>query len=151
MSGLADEIAARSAAAMWAEDRASPGLGMTIESVGPGAATLSMRITESMTNGHGTAHGGFIFTLADSTFAFACNSRGSRHVAQQCSITYLAPGKLGMLLRAEAKERQRGERSGLYDVTVRDETGAAIAEFRGHSRSVPGSWGDTVNDPGKNR
>ena len=135
----AAEIAAKSAAVLWAEDAASRGLGMTLVSVTPGAAVLSMTVTRAMVNGHGLAHGGFIFTLADSAFAFACNSRGQRHVAQNCQVTFVAAGKLGMVLMAEARERQRGERSGIYDVTVRDETGAVIAEFRGHSRAIPGS------------
>ena len=134
-----DELARRSADAMWSEDRASKGLGMAIESIGPGVAVLSMTITDAMVNGHGIAHGGFIFLLADSAFAFACNSRNQRHVAQQCQISYLAPGKLGMRLTAEARERHRAERSGIYDITVRDATGATIAEFRGHSRSIPGT------------
>jgi acyl-CoA thioesterase len=141
MSGTlsAQEIAQRSAAAMWADDNASSGLGMRIDRIEPGVAVLSMPVVAAMVNGHGLAHGGFIFTLADSAFAFACNSRGQRHVAQNCQITYLAPGKIGMRLVAEARERQRGDRSGIYDVTVRDEQGVVIAEFRGHSRSIPGS------------
>jgi acyl-CoA thioesterase len=98
-----------------------------------------MTVTAAMTNGHGTCHGGYIFTLADSAFAFACNSRRQRSVAQQCQIAYIAPARKGMRLVAEAVERQRAERSGITDVTVRDETGAVIAEFRGHSRTVPGT------------
>jgi acyl-CoA thioesterase len=139
MTRDAAEIARLSAAAMWAEDKASRALGMTIESVGAGAAVLSMTIEAEMVNGHGTAHGGYIFTLADSAFAFACNSHGQRHVAQNCQISYVAPGRLGMRLIAEARERQRGERSGIYDVTVKSDAGEVIAEFRGHSRSIPGS------------
>ena len=139
MSMPPQEIAQKSADTMWAEDRASRGLGMKIEKIEPGIAVLSMPITEAMVNGHGLAHGGFIFTLADSAFAFACNSRNQRHVAQQCQITYVAPGKLGMVLYAEARERQRAERSGIYDVTVRDAAGAVIAEFRGHSRAIQGA------------
>lgn len=135
----AQDIASLSATAMWADDRASQGLGMTLLDVGPGRAMLAMTVTEAMTNGHGTCHGGFIFALADSAFAFACNSHGQRSVAQHCSVTYVAPGRLGARLTAEATERQRGERSGITDVTVRDDTGAVIAEFRGHSRTVPGS------------
>lgn len=134
-----DEIARKSAEAMWAEDHTSRGLGMTLVRVEPGVAVLSMPITQAMVNGLGLAHGGFIFTLADSAFAFACNSRGQRQVAQHCQVTYIAPGRLGMVLTAEARERQRGERSGIYDVTVRDQSGAVIAEFRGNSRSIPGS------------
>jgi acyl-CoA thioesterase len=140
MSGQSkDEIARLCAGILWAEDKATQGLGMELLSVTPGRATMAMTVTERMTNGHGTCHGGFIFTLADSAFAFACNSHGPRSVAQQCSVAYIAPGRLGMRLTAEAVERQRGERSGITDVTVRDEAGNTIAEFRGHSRTVPGS------------
>ena len=133
------EIAEKSAAAMWADDSASSALGMKIERVEPGVAVLSMTIGPTMVNGHGLAHGGYIFLLADSTFAFACNSRNQRQVAQHAQISFLAPGRLGMKLVAEGRERQRGERSGIYDITVRDETGTVIAEFRGWSRSIPGT------------
>ena len=134
-----DEIAKACAAAMLADDNATRGLGMELVSVAPGHAIVAMTITSAMTNGHGTCHGGFIFALADSAFAFACNSHGPRSVAAQCSIAYIAPGRLGMRLVAEGVERQRGERSGITDVTVRDSDGNIIAEFRGHSRTVPGS------------
>jgi acyl-CoA thioesterase len=139
MSGDAADVARRSAEAMWADDNASRGLGMEILEIGPGYAKLAMTITERMTNGHGSAHGGFVFSLADSAFAFACNSHGQRTVAQHCSITYVAPGRLGMRLVAEAHERQRGKRSGIYDITVRDQDGAVVAEFRGHARTMAGS------------
>jgi acyl-CoA thioesterase len=133
------EVARLSADAMWATDNATQALGMELLAVGPGTATISMTVRPDMTNGHGTCHGGFIFTLADSAFAFACNSHGQRSVAQQCSVSYIAPATLGMRLVAQAHERQRGERSGITDVTVRDSAGHIIAEFRGHSRTVPGS------------
>ena len=139
MARDAAEIARLSADAMWSGDKASQGLGMEVLDVGSGWARLAMLVTERMLNGHGSCHGGFIFSLADSAFAFACNSHGQPAVAQHCSITYVAPGRLGMRLVAEARERQRGERSGIYDITVRDETGTVIAEFRGHSRTLPGS------------
>jgi acyl-CoA thioesterase len=139
----ADEIARLSKIAMWRDDRASQGMGMEIMEVGPGYAKLAMPVTERMLNGHGTCHGGFIFSLADSAFAFACNSHGQPAVAQHCSITYVAPGRLGMRLVAEARERQRADRSGIYDITVRDEAGTVIAEFRGHSRTLPGSLLDS--------
>ena len=139
MARDAAEIARLSADAMWSGDRASQGLGMEVLEAGPGHARLAMIVTERMLNGHGVCHGGFIFSLADSAFAFACNSHGQPAVAQHCTITYVAPGQLGMRLVAEARERQRGERSGIYDITVRDETGTVIAEFRGHSRTLPGS------------
>jgi acyl-CoA thioesterase len=137
MTQDAAEIARRSAQAMWADDKASQGLGMEVLQVAPGRARLAMTLTERMVNGHGFGHGGFIFTLADSALAFACNSYGFRSVAQHCSITFLSPARLGMRLVAEATERHRAERSGIYDVTVRDETGTVIAEFRGHSRTLP--------------
>ena len=135
----ANEIARLSGIAMWRDDKASQGLGMEILEVGPGNAKLVRPVTERMLNGHGTCHGGFIFSLADSAFAFACNSHGQPAVAQHCSVTYITPGRLGMRLIADARERQRGERSGIYDITVRDEAGNVIAEFRGHSRTLPGS------------
>jgi acyl-CoA thioesterase len=124
---------------MWTEDKASRAMGMKIERVGPGFAVLSMSVDVDMVNGHGLCHGGYIFSLADSALAFACNSHNQRHVTQHCQIAYLAPGRLGMRLLAEAKERYRGERSGIYDVTVRTEAGETVAEFRGHSRSIPGA------------
>ena len=124
---------------MWAEDRASRGLGMRIESVGPGTAVLSMPITEAMVNGHGTCHGGFIFLLADSAFAFACNTYNQRTVAQHCAVTFLQPGRRGDTLTAHAVERTRSGRSGIYDVTVRNSQGEVVAEFRGHSRTISGT------------
>jgi acyl-CoA thioesterase len=139
MSGDAAEIARRSAEAMWADDRASQALGMELLDVGPGHARLAMTVADHMTNGHGTCHGGFIFTLADSAFAFACNSSGRRAVAQHCSVTFIAPVLLGTRLIAEARERHRGERSGIYDVTVKSDGGETVAEFRGHSRAIPGT------------
>ena len=143
----AQALAEASAAAMWAEDRASRGLGMSIERVGPGEAVLAMTVTERMVNGHGLCHGGFIFTLADSAFAFACNSRGQRAVAQHCAITFLRPAHLGDRLLAYARERARAGRSGLYDISVRIEAGGLVAEFRGHSRTIPGTLaGDAKPD-----
>jgi acyl-CoA thioesterase len=136
------EVARLSAEAMWADDRASQALGMQVLEVAPGYARLAMTIAENMTNGYGICHGGFIFLLADSALAFACNSHGQHAVAQHCSVTFLAPGQLGMRLTAEAHERHRAERSGIYDVTVRDAGGTVIAEFRGHSRTIAGSWLD---------
>ncbi|HET6926098.1 MAG TPA: hydroxyphenylacetyl-CoA thioesterase PaaI [Hyphomicrobiaceae bacterium] len=139
MTRDAAEMAQACADAMWADDKASRAMGMRIEKVGPGFALLSMSVGVDMVNGHGLCHGGYIFSLADSTLAFACNSHNQRHVAQHCQIAYLSPARLGMRLLAEARERFRGERSGIYDVTVRTEAGETIAEFRGHSRSIPGA------------
>jgi acyl-CoA thioesterase len=134
-----EETARACAAAMWAEDRASQGLGMSLDRAGPGEAVLSMRVRDDMVNGHGSCHGGFIFALADSAFAFACNAYDQRAVAQHCAVTFLRPGKRGEVLTARAVERVREGRSGIYDVTVTDVEGHVVAEFRGHSRTVPGS------------
>jgi len=135
-----DEIAQKSVEALWAEDHAARAHGIRIESVGPGRAALTMTVTKSMANGHGIGHGGFVFLLADTAFAYACNSYNQRCVAQACSIAYLRPARLGAHLRADAREVRRVERSGVYDISVTDETGAAIAEFRGMSRTVRGSF-----------
>lgn len=131
-------IAQASAAAMWAEDRASQGLGMVLDEVAPGRTVMSMTVTEQMVNGHGICHGGYIFLLADSAFAFACNSHNQRAVAFDCHVTFLAPARLGMRLIATAFERHRVERTGITDVTVVTGTGEKIAEFRGISRAIPG-------------
>lgn len=133
------ELAEASAKAMWTEDNASRKLGMRIETVGPGSATLTMTVTGDMTNGHRTCHGGYIFTLADSAFAFACNSHNQRAVAQHCSVTYIAPAFEGDTLTAKAREVARQGRSGIYDISVSNQKGEQVAEFRGHSRNIPGT------------
>lgn len=140
-SGSTDpqEIAERSAAAMWAGDRASQHLGMEIVELGPGRAVLRMTVREDMVNGQGIGHGGFTFALADSAFAFACNSRGRRTVAAGAEIRFRAPTALGEVLVATAVERSLEGRSGVYDVTVtRGDT--VVATFVGHSREVGGGW-----------
>jgi acyl-CoA thioesterase len=134
-----DEIARACADAMWAEDDASKGLGMEIVEVRAGQATLAMTVQPHMVNGQRIAHGGFIFTLADSAFAFACNSHNERVVAAQGNITFIRPGKLGDRLVAVAREISRTGRSGIYDVRV-SVGDVVIAEFRGHSRSIGGAW-----------
>jgi acyl-CoA thioesterase len=133
------QLAEASAAAMWSTDQASQRLGMRIEHIAPGEATLAMRITEAMLNGHGNAHGGFIFSLADSAFAFACNTYNQRTVGHQASITYMAPARLDDRLTATAREVQRAGRGGIYDVQVTNDRGERIAEFRGHARTVRGT------------
>jgi acyl-CoA thioesterase len=134
----ADDLARACADAMWKEDKASQGLGMEIIEIRAGQATLAMTIQPHMVNGHKLAHGGFIFTLADSAFAFACNSHNERTVAAQGAITFIRPGKLGDRLVAVAREVSRSRRSGIYDVQV-TAAEAVIAEFRGHSRSIGGT------------
>ena len=140
MTDEALTLARQCADAIWAGDRASQGLGMEILSIGPGRAILTMTVRESMTNGQGTCHGGFIFALADSAFAFACNAYDRRAVAQHCAVTFLRPAQLGDRLTAECVERTRGDRSGIYDVAVKRADGTPIAEFRGHSRTIDGTW-----------
>jgi acyl-CoA thioesterase len=132
-------LAEACARAMWAEDQASQSLGMRIERIAPGEAVLTMTVAERMVNGHGICHGGFIFTLADSAFAFACNTYDRRTVAQHCAVTFIAPPRLGEVLSAHALEVSRAGRSGIYDVTVTGDGGAVVAEFRGHSRTIKGS------------
>jgi acyl-CoA thioesterase len=136
----APELARACADAMWADDTATRSLGMSLVTIEPGHAVLAMEVTERMVNGHKLCHGGFIFTLADSAFAYACNSHNQRTVAQHCSITFLNSARLGDRLVAQAVERQRAGRSGIYDVTVTREEGFVIAEFRGHSRTIEGEW-----------
>jgi acyl-CoA thioesterase len=133
------ELAEASANAMWNDDSASQRLGMTLDNIAPGEATLSMTFLEAMSNGHGNCHGGYIFALADSAFAFACNSYNQLAVAQHCSITYLSPGRIGDRLTATAKEVSRSGRSGIYDIRITNQSGEHVAEFRGHSRLVKGT------------
>jgi acyl-CoA thioesterase len=134
----ANQLARACADKMWAEDSASRGLGMELLEVTAGRAVLAMPVTAAMVNGHGMMHGGFIFTLADSAFAFACNTYDQRTVAQSCAITYVAAGRLGDRLVATAVERSRTGRSGIYDITVARAGGDVIAEFRGQSRTIEG-------------
>ena len=133
------DLAQACADVLWADDRATQGLGMTLEHVAPGEATMAMTVREDMTNGHGICHGGFIFLLADSAFAFACNTYDQRTVAQHCAVTFLRPARLRDRLVARAVERSRTGRSGIYDVTVTLATGEVVAEFRGHSRTIAGT------------
>jgi acyl-CoA thioesterase len=132
------EMAQACAQAMWARDFASQSLGMTLARVAPGEADITMPVSAAMIQGHGTCHGGYLFTLADSAFAFACNSYNANTVAQQCSITYLAPARQGDVLTARAVELSRSGRSGVYDVRIMDQSGRLIALFRGHARTVKG-------------
>nr|WP_312864622.1 hydroxyphenylacetyl-CoA thioesterase PaaI [Saccharopolyspora phatthalungensis] len=128
---------------MFGDDRASQALGIELVETGNGFARTRMRITDAMVNGHGIAHGGYIFLLADTTFACACNSHGPTTVAARADITFIRPARGGDLLVARAEERTRFGRSGIYDVSVQrgDEL---IAEFRGHSRSL---HGEQINQP----
>jgi acyl-CoA thioesterase len=134
-----DDLARACAQAMWKEDEASKSLGIEMIEVGPGRARLAMTVQPHMVNGQRLAHGGFIFLLADSAFAFACNSHNERAVAAQCDIAFIKPGRLGDRLLATAREISRNGRSGIYDVRV-SAGDQVIAEFRGHSRTIAGTW-----------
>lgn len=139
MTMTAQQMAEACAKAMWDLDLASQDLGMRIDHIAPGEATLSMEITAKMSNGHGNCHGGYIFTLADSALAFACNGYNQVTVAQNCSITYVSPGRIGDRLTAAAREVTRTGRSGIYDVSVSSQNGILVAAFRGLSRTVKGT------------
>ena len=124
---------------MYERDPASQGLGMTLDEIRPGYARMSMRVRANMLNGHASCHGGFIFTLADSAFAFACNSHNFNTVGAGCTIDYLAPGREGDLLTAEAVEQALSGKTGVYDIAVSNQEGRNIALFRGKSHRVSGT------------
>ncbi|KAF0807627.1 phenylacetic acid degradation protein PaaD [Alcanivorax xiamenensis] len=131
-------LARRCAESMYARDTATRELGMTLETVAPGCAILCMPIRDDMIQGHGSCHGGFIFALADSAFAFACNTYNEATVAAGCSIEYVSPGLPGDVLTAEARELTRKGRTGVYDVRVTGGDGQLVALFRGKSYRVRG-------------
>ena len=131
-------LAEQVSAAMWSRDRATNALDMQILSVKPGYAMMSMPVRADMVNGHHICHGGYIFTLADSAFAYSCNSYNLNTVASACQIDFLAPAKEGDILEAEAVERSLSGRTGVYDVTVRTRGGKTIALFRGKSYRISG-------------
>jgi acyl-CoA thioesterase len=114
-------------------DRTTLGLGIEITDVGDGRATARLRLTDTMVNVHGIGHGGYLFLLADVAFSYACNSQG-RAVAHGAEVAFLRPVLPGEVITATAAERTRSGRDGLYDVTLRNERGTVVAEFRGHAR-----------------
>lgn len=136
------ERADASAEAMWSSDGASQWLGMSVVSVNEGTSALCLDVEKHHCNGHGTCHGGIIFALADSAFAFACNSRNAKTVAQHNVISYTAPAQAGDRLTATARELSLAGRSGIYDVTVTNQDSKLIAEFRGFSRAIGGTLFD---------
>lgn len=136
-TGDAEIDIARHAERLYANDAASRALGITLADVGPGRATVRMRVLPSMVNGHRIAHGGYLFLLADTAFAFACNTYGPVTVARNCEIAFIRPVVAGEELTAAATERLRNARNGIYDVTVLGGDGHVVAEMRGHSRTLP--------------
>lgn len=133
------ELAERCAEAMYARDIAARALGITVVSVGPGQSRLSMTVRGDMLNGHAVCHGGFIFTLADTAFAYACNSRNAVTMAHNCSIDFVSPGREGDVLIAVAEEHHQFARTGLYDITVTRDHDQVVARFRGRSYRVRGT------------
>lgn len=142
------DLATRCAESMFERDTASQRLGIRLLSVAPGQTTLGMSVREDMIQGHGTCHGGYLFALADSAFAFACNSYNDACVAIGCSIDYVAPAQLGDTLTAHARELSRSGRTGNYDVRIENQRGQLIALFRGKSYKVRGTVlaQETVNE-----
>lgn len=138
MHNTAQQLAEAAAAAMYARDRASLALGMKLLNVGPGAASMQMTIREDMANVHNTCHGGLIYTLADSTFAYACNSHNRNAVAVTCLIEYMRPAYVGDLLTASCREVGLEGRNGVYDVRVENQKGELVALFRGKSAQIKG-------------
>jgi acyl-CoA thioesterase len=126
------------AAAMFERDAAAQAMGITVDAIGPGHARLSMTVRPDMLNGHGMCHGGFIFALADTCFAYACNTGNRVTVASACSIDYLAPGRAGTRLQADARVRSKAGRTGVYDIDITDADGTLIAMFRGKSYRIAG-------------
>ena len=135
-----EQVARRCAEIMWPDDHAARGLGMEILAVGSGTATLTMLVRQDMVNGHGSCHGGFIFAVADSTFAYACNSFNHRAVAAGVDINFIAPAHLGDTLTASGGARHQGGRSGIYDIEVTNQDGKTIALFRGRSTRIKGHF-----------
>lgn len=133
MTDDANELARKCGDVMWANDTASQALGMKIEELGPGTAVARFEVSDKMVNGYGLCHGGYIFALADSAFAFACNTYNRVTVAAAASIDFVMPARRGDILRATANERVRGGRTGVYDVTVANQNDEVIAIFRGRS------------------
>ena len=135
-----EHTAQASVKAMWRDDRCAAALGMRVLEVRPGAGRVEMRVRDDMLNGHGTAHGGMMFTLADAAFAIASNSRGRRALAAGCSIEFLRPAMAGDVLVASASEQARSERAGVYDVRIENQHGETVALFRGKAALLRGSW-----------
>lgn len=142
----AQKLAQDCAESMYSRDLASQNLGMKITQVSPGKATLTMPVTKTMIQGHGACHGGYLFTLADSAFAFACNTYNKATVASGCTIDYMIAAREGDVLTATAVEQSRGNRTGVYDITITNQNGHVVVLFRGKSYQVRGEVIQSEND-----
>ncbi|MEJ2533283.1 MAG: hydroxyphenylacetyl-CoA thioesterase PaaI [Halioglobus sp.] len=142
-------LAQACADALWSDDRACQALGVEVREVATGHAVLAMNVREDMVNGHSICHGGYIFLLADSAFAYACNSENHNTVAAGARIEFLAPGRLGDRLTAVAGQVSQGRRTGVYDVVVTNQGGRTLALFRGNSHRIGGALVDDVTGESK--
>ena len=140
MNGKELEVAQACAERMWADDRASREMGLELGDVRPGEAKVHLTVEPRMLNGHGVCHGGLLFALADTAFAFACNSLNARSIAMHCSISFIEKVMAGRRLTAHACARAKYGRNGIFDVSVKDDLGVTVAEFRGYSRTLGGAW-----------
>lgn len=134
----ATSLARQTAEAMYSRDAASKLIGLSLIDIGPGYSQLTMRVRPDMVNGHHICHGGYLFTLADSAFAYACNSYNRNTVASACHIDFLAPAREGEILEARCEERSLSGRTGVYDTTIRNPHGKVVALFRGKSYRIAG-------------
>jgi len=141
-----DAFAAAVARALYAKDTVAQKLGIELESIAMGRCRMTMQITEDMANGHGVGHGGYIFTLADTAFAYACNGDNRTTLAQHAQITFISPARIGEKLAAEARELSKSGRSGLYDIEVRGADDRLVAAFRGASRTISGQTDPSLGD-----
>ncbi|MDF2368290.1 hydroxyphenylacetyl-CoA thioesterase PaaI [Sneathiella sp.] len=134
----AEDIARTVGETMYRKDTAAQHIGIVLKEISPGRAVMTMRVVDYMLNGHRICHGGYIFTLADTAFAYACNSHNQNTVAQAAQINFLRPTAPNTQLTATAIEMAKAGRTGLYDITVRDENGETVAFFRGNSHTIKG-------------
>lgn len=141
-----DQVARHCAEILWREDRAAQGMGMALVGIGPGTAQLRMVVREDMVNCHGICHGGYIFAVADTAFAYACNSHNHRAVAAGVDINFLAPVQLGDTLTAHGHSRHQGGRTGFYDIEVTNQDGKLVAIFRGRAARIKGPIYEDGND-----
>ena len=142
MALTAQQVASRCTEIMWPNDHAAQGLGIVIRETTPGGAVAEMTVRQDMVNGHGIAHGGFIFALADTNFAYACNTFNHYTVAAGVDINFISPAHLGDTLTAVGRSRHQGGRSGIYDIEVTNQAGKLIAVFRGRSTRIKGHFFD---------
>lgn len=142
----AQDIARTVGETMYRKDDAAQHIGITLKEISPGRAVMTLRVMDYMLNGHRICHGGYVFTLADTAFAYACNSYNQNTVAQAAQINFIKPVPVNSLLTATAVEVAKTGRTGLYDIVVRDESGETVAFFRGNSHTIKGQMIPGLNE-----